>query len=243
MPTDWSKIEIQAIVEDYFDMLEHEQHGRPFNKSQHRRELVEILWRTESSIEWKHMNISAVMASLGLPHIKGYTPQTHFQNALFEAVEEYLRRKDGLLRLLTCEDEMVLNEPQVSSVGPNLDFDEPPPIRLTSVRGAPQDIRRIMGKFEDPAERDARIRALGRAGESFVFETERRRLRCLGRSDLSDQVAWVARDEGDGSGYDILSFCGRGESAEEERLLEVKTTNGPKTTPFLITSNELNVSK
>ena len=86
---------------------------------------------------------------------------------------------------------------------------------------------------------------LGKAGEEFVFELERKRLSMLGRQDLADDVRWVARDDGDGYGYDILSFhgSGTGYEASRERWLEIKTTNGPKTTPFFITRNELNVSR
>ena len=243
MARDWSENELQAIVEDYLVMLEHEQQGRSFNKSQHRRALVETIGRTESSIEWKHMNISAVMVSLGLPHIDGYKPQTHYQQALFEAVEHYLRWDGELHRLLTCEKETTLTNPEVLPAKSSLVFDKAPPKFSSSERVVPIDIHRVIRKFEHPAERDARIRALGRAGESFVYGIERVRLKCLGRRDLSDQVKWVARDEGDGTGYDILSFCGKGKNADQKRLLEVKTTNGPKTTPFLITSNELNVSR
>ena len=43
------------------------------------------------------------------------------------------------------------------------------------------------------------------------------------------------REEGgDGAGYDILSF----EATGEERLLEVKTTNGGARTPFFLSRNE-----
>ena len=109
----------------------------------------------------------------------------------------------------------------------------------------PEDIEKIIRKLEPPAERDARNRILGKAGEEFVFELERQRLSMLGRQDLADDVRWVARDDGDGYGYDIRSFHGKGKSSEasRERWLEIKTTNGPKTTPFYITSNELSVSE
>jgi hypothetical protein len=44
--------------------------------------------------------------------------------------------------------------------------------------------------------------------------------------------------EGDGAGYDIRSLDDRG----TDIFIEVKTTNGGKTTDFLITANELNTS-
>ena len=72
---------------------------------------------------------------------------------------------------------------------------------------------------------------------------ERERLLRLGKTDLADRVRWVARDDGDGCGFDILSFVGTGDRPCEERWLEVKTTTGPKATPFFITRNKLNVSR
>lgn len=51
-------------------------------------------------------------------------------------------------------------------------------------------------------------------------------------------MRWVSRDDGDGAGYDILSF----ENDGRERLLEVKTTLGGQTTPFFMSSNEVNLS-
>ena len=243
MARDWSGTELQEIVNDYFVMLEHEQRGLSFNKSEHRRELMGTVERTEGSIEWKHMNISAVMVALGLPHIEGYRPQTHYQGALFQAVEDYLARNGDLLKHLVGEDETIPNEPRELLASTGIVFDDSPPQVVTSQQSIPADIKRVIRRFEHPAERDARMRALGNAGESYVFKMEKRRLAYLGLRDLSDRVQWVARDKGDGFGYDISSFCGNGDDASQERLLEVKTTNGPKTTPFLITSNELDVSR
>lgn len=48
---------------------------------------------------------------------------------------------------------------------------------------------------------------------------------------------WVANTKGDGDGYDILSFAEDG----SELLIEVKTTNGGKSVPFLLTPHELEV--
>ena len=72
-----------------------------------------------------------------------------------------------------------------------------------------------------------------------MLELERRHLAKLGRQDLSSRVRWIAEEEGDGDGYDVLSFTPTG----GERLLEVKTTNGSARTPFILSRNELDVSK
>ena len=91
----------------------------------------------------------------------------------------------------------------------------------------------LIGKF-DPAERDARNRSLGTAGEEFILQTEKHQLVKAGRGDLARKVRWVAKEDGDGAGFDILSF----EPSGRERLIEVKTTNGGARTPFFLSRNE-----
>ena len=60
-----------------------------------------------------------------------------------------------------------------------------------------------------------------------------------GRTDLAQRIRWVSHVDGDGAGYDIQSY----EIDGDERLIEVKTTNGWERTPFHITRNELAVSR
>ena len=49
------------------------------------------------------MNISAVLAVLGLPYIDGYKPYSNFQQALFEAVQARLHGDTVLYASLTGE--------------------------------------------------------------------------------------------------------------------------------------------
>ena len=242
MAKTWSESENEAIVRDYFAMLELEQMGQPFNKAEHRRALMETTGRSQGSIEFKHCNISAIMEALGLPRIEGYRPRGNFQRALFEAVEAHVNDKPDLYKLLTGEVGALRESAAEYRAGEAIVVDEAPPQRGGEEQGITEEIERIVRRFENPAERDARNRNLGKAGESLVYEHERRRLQSLGREDLSESVRWVARDDGDGYGFDILSFAGKGDKAEQELWLEVKTTNGSATTPFYITKNELKVS-
>ena len=243
MARTWSDSENHAIVQDYFDMLEREQVGQPYSKAEHRRALMETTGRSHGSIEFKHCNISAVMEALGLPRIAGYRPRGNFQRALFEIVETQVNEKPDLYKLLTGEVRTLRDSSAEYRAGEAIVVDEAPPQRGSQEQGISEEIERIVRRFENPAERDARNRNLGKAGESLVYEHERRRLQSLGRKDLSESVRWVARDDGDGYGFDILSFNGKGNRAEQELWLEVKTTNGSSTTPFYITRNELQVSK
>ena len=243
MARTWSDNEIDAIVKDYLVMLELEQTGRAYSKTEHWRVLTETYGRTRGSVHFKLMNISAVMDALGLPYIDGYKPLRNYQKALFKAVETHLNERCDLFKLLIGEAGSLQNPAEESISGETIVFDEAPPQREAAEQVVPEDIESIVSRFEHPAERDARNRRLGKAGESLVYEFEKRRLESIGQKDLSDRVRWVARDEGDGYGYDILSFSGKGDEANREHWLEVKTTNGSAVTPFYITRNELRVSE
>jgi hypothetical protein len=60
----WSDDELNAIVADYFGMLEAELGRRIYVKSHHSAVLMERTGRTHGSIEFKHQNISAVLEEL-----------------------------------------------------------------------------------------------------------------------------------------------------------------------------------
>lgn len=227
----WTGREIEIIVTDYLDMLKSELSGEKFIKAEHNRALQMFLNRSRGSIEFKRRNISAVLSAFGLPFVEGYRPATHYQRDLFEAVEAQLG--SGKLYNWLAGEKTPGPSPSKALVY------EPPP-SLTSKEPQIDDpaVRRIIRKF-DPAKRDARARALGEAGEAFLFQAERFRLSESGREDLAAKVRWVAKEDGDGAGFDILSFSASG----EERWLEAKTTNGPSTTPFWISETELRVSE
>jgi hypothetical protein len=87
----------------------------------------------------------------------------------------------------------------------------------------------------DRAGTDAANRKLGEDGEDLVERFERRRLTQERRGDLAAKVRRVSATEGDGAGYDILSFTREG----HVKYIEVKTTKGGKRTPFIVTSNEV----
>jgi hypothetical protein len=84
--------------------------------------------------------------------------------------------------------------------------------------------------------KDNEIKEIGNEGEKWVYKIEKRRLYQLGRRDLSEKVEWVSKTQGDGLGYDILSFDNMNGS---NIYIEVKTTNGEINTPFFITVNEM----
>jgi hypothetical protein len=221
--TSWTDDELDLIVADYFAMLEAERSGHAYVKAQRNRALRERIGRTRGSVEFKHQNISAVLLELGMDWISGYKPAVNYQNALIDAVDRHL----SVHRALAEPAPPVYRPEPVGTI-----FVPPPALDLSAAKTA--RLAQLIRKF-DPVERDHRNRTLGRAGEQFVLDVERNRLRQAGLSQLARNIRWVANDEGDGAGYDILSF----DLSGRERQIEVKTTNGVATTPFFLSHNEI----
>lgn len=230
---DWSDAENDIIVADYFAMLADDISRRPYSKAEHRRFLAPFLpGRSESSIEFKHQNISAVLKGLGEDWIPGYKPAFNFQTSLEDAVQRWIATNPSWLKRLPVGHEApAQSQLPALWIGPApTHSNEPPPDELGQML-------RIASKF-DVASRDAHNRILGRAGEERILGHERSVLKAAGRYDLMGKVRWVSEEDGDGPGYDIASFTPEG----QPRLIEVKTTNGWDRTPFYISRNELAVA-
>jgi len=220
----WRDDELDAIIADYFAMLAADLAGRPYIKSRHSAALMAQIGRTHRSVEFKHQNISAVLDELGLPWIPGYMPKRNYQNAIFDAIDRYL----------THHPEILIPAPalQLESTASSAIFVDPSSPAIAK-QPIPEKLRRLVRKF-DPVERDYRNRSLGKAGEAYVVDVERKQLAQADRDDLARKVRWVSEEDGDGAGYDIHSFDPHG----RERLIEVKTTNGAARTPFFLSRNE-----
>jgi Domain of unknown function (DUF3883) len=221
---DWTPAEIAAIVTDYFAMLDNEIAGRPYSKTVHRHASRLIVKRSPGSVERKHQNISSVLRNLGFPWVNGYKPLPNSQEALIEAVERHLE-----------ENIVAVDTTPSASAGATIDLASvfvPPPKPKKKTKTS-QAAARIARKF-DPALRDEANRTLGAAGEKFVLDVERKRLSAAGKNDLAKKVAWVSEDQGDGLGYDIVSY----EDDGAEIYIEVKTTKGSIDTSFFVSENE-----
>ncbi len=217
-------------------MLADDISGRRYNKAAHNRSLQARIKRSHGSVEFKHRNISAVLKALGEDWIPGYLPAFNIQDTLTDAVVRWLEHHPDWLeraaRREVATSPSTLRERPLLWIGPPpTHSNAPPPNEL-------EQMNTIARKY-DVAERDARNRALGRAGEEHVLAYEHANLLAAGRSDLADRIRWVSNADGDGAGYDIRSFDTDG----SDRLIEVKTTNGWERTPFYITRNELAVAE
>jgi hypothetical protein len=229
---DWGRDEVEIIVSDYLRMLLSELAGQPYNKAAHRRQLQTLLpGRSESSIEFKHANISAVMLELGYPYIRGYQPRSNFQRStLVDVVQSQVLRQREL-------DDVALSAVERPAAPVDyVDFARvvsKAPQREIVVREASPAYLRAPVK-RDYFAREAQNRSLGQAGEVFALDFERWRLVQLGAGQLAEKVKHAAADEGDGLGYDIRSF----EPDGRERFIEVKTTAFGERTPFFVSANE-----
>lgn len=231
----WTDIEINLIVEDYFSMLRAELAGEPFSKTNHRRALLPLLnGRSEGSIEFKHQNISAVLARLGQPFIIGYLPRYNYQKVLEDKVLDYLignrnieedfrmfSEKEVVLPKKILFDKLIVDAPVIGEIKEPVKAYTRSPIKVNYL------------------EKEQNNRKLGEKGEELVLEYEKWELRRLGKDSLADSIRWIAKEEGDGAGFDILSKYANG----KDKYIEVKTTKLSKEAPFYFSRNELLFSR
>lgn len=235
---DWSRLEVEATAAAYLEMLLLELRGEPYNKAQRRRELQQLLdRRTETAIERKHQNISAILIEMGLPYVNGYKPLRNYQELLRQVVQERTTATPELIPLVQAEIDRPPSVPSFDEILQALV--EPPPRR-------PTETQRVREPSPAPYARrinylllEARNSALGRAGEEFVLSFERARLTAEGQDRLAARVEHVSVSRGREEGFDVLSFNANG----RDRWIEVKTTGFGAYTPFFVTPNELDVSR
>lgn len=230
---DWSRVEVEACVASYLTMLALELNGQRYNKTEYAEALIRKLDdRSRGSVEFKHCNISATLLDLGYPSINGYKPRSNYQLQLLEVVESQLERNPVVdAAALAAVERPAIEIAVRDSLAVWVPAPKPAKIRETAPEYAP----RFSPVRRDYLAREARNRSLGRAGELFVLDLESRRLHAEGKRALSERVEHVAASQGDGLGYDILSF----ESNGQERLIEVKTTAFGELTPFYVSRNEI----
>jgi hypothetical protein len=112
---------------------------------------------------------------------------------------------------------------------------EPVLNRLTEVQKTinPRvDQIQLIGAIINHIDRQRENMRIGDLGELLVMQYEQERMKSLG---IKKEPIQKSKKEGDGLGYDILSYDENG----EEIFIEVKTTKGTFNSPFYITRNEL----
>lgn len=217
MSNPWSNIEVELIVADYFSMFNAELKNENYSKAEHRRNLLLLLNnRSEGSIEFKHQNISAVLANLGQPFIKGYLPRFNYQRILEDKVLDYL------IQNINIEDQFKLfSEKDISSKKGTFNFEnllvDPPKVSVTTEPKANYYSYPIKINY---LEREQNNQKLGIIGEEIVLEYEKWSLIRIGKEKFANQVEWISKEKGDGTGFDILSRYSNG----KDKYIEVKST-------------------
>ena len=230
----WDLTEVLESIRGYFELFKIELSGKPINKSEFLRQLnKKITKRSIGSISKKFSNISAVLQIRGLRFLKGYTPLHNFQNLLESEVDSYFETNPNMRNLL--ENHSMIYQPlkqlDKSQLADYL-VQSPDPHILKEYTVA--RLKKI-----DYAARDFQNRQLGKKGEEFIYIYEKASLEKAGLDKLASKVKWVSQEEGDGAGFDILSF----EKTGKEKYIEVKTTNLDIATNFYMSKNELDFSK
>jgi hypothetical protein len=232
----WTWQECEAVAAAYLAMLRAELRGERYSKAEAVRALQAVLSaRSKGSIERKLQNVSAILGEDGREWIDGYKPLPHYQQELRRAVLAAFDVDHRIGEQLAEYESSPLPAP-----APRRLATEDVLVDVPGRRGRRRERSAVALTGSDlSAMHDFQRRSLGVAGEEWVVELEREQLRRAGHDDLAAAVRWVARDDGDGAGYDIRSFGTDG----AERLIEVKTTNLGPHTPFYITRWEIEVSR
>ncbi len=233
---DWTEEEVHSTVVDYFEMLRLEADGSPYNKSEHNEALrKQLKERSKGAVELKHQNISAVLNGMGLPFIQGYKPRGNSQLLLRKAVQDYVFLHSAEVSKIVdrLEEVKIPAQKSYSAVLVESPVMEERQKLVSSTRSR----QRLPRKF-DYAARDEANRKLGRLGEHWVIGYEQHRLTEMGHPELFQKLEWISENQGDGAGFDILSF----DSDVLHRYIEVKATNGGIASSFVVSHNELEFS-
>lgn len=125
---------------------------------------------------------------------------------------------------------------------PNEQTSEEEPLTITteiiasdSLKLKPQSTPSFKGIRDNNFFESADKKVLGNLGEEFVMLYERQQLIDKGKPKLAKKIRHISVEEGDGTGFDILSFEPNG----KKKFIEVKTTTGDFKQQFFISQTEL----
>ncbi|MBX3043081.1 MAG: DUF3883 domain-containing protein [Candidatus Kapabacteria bacterium] len=180
----------------------------------------------------------------------------HF-NSLCEIVKYELSNDQELLQLhkdritADCYNDISLNiltQDFIYAVARHLNQQTPVPVASTfqtanevsaTNLSTSTDQLTFRGRTVNFIQNNIDNKRIGDLGELWVLKYEIEKLRQSGLHKLVDKIKHTAKDEGDGTGYDIESYDGNGQKI----YIEVKTTKGGKNSTFYITRTELERSK
>lgn len=226
---DWDQREIDATVDAYFRLLKAELAESPLKKSAENARVRQTVNRSKGAVEYKFQNVSAVLRDLHMYWVEGYKPARNYQGALKDAVVSRLESDPTIEEFMLERVEAPVDYQFLADFQWNLTT--PPAIPLSPEPDS--KVRRAVKR--DYVALEAQRRDLGLAGEEAVVRWEIEQLERAGHHRLARNVRHVSVLEGDGLGYDILSFDPGG----DEKFIEVKTTRQGVEWPFLVSRNEV----
>ncbi|MGB0256694.1 MAG: DUF3883 domain-containing protein, partial [Flavobacteriaceae bacterium] len=228
----WSALEVETIVPVYFEMLRKELRGEKFNKSAYRRNLsLKLLERSEGAIEYKHQNISAVLAKHDLLYIVGYQPGfDRTQQLLEREILNYLESHPDVYDLF---DQFLRNPRDLETKKVVFHKWKKEPPKSQDLKENEPVYKKKSKSKRNYLEEEQRNHSIGQKGEQLVYDYEVWRLKNSSNPELADQVQWISQ-ENDAAGFDILSK----ETDGSDRYIEVKTTTLGKKTPIFFSQNE-----
>lgn len=230
----WSVEENLATIDAYLALYRAWLVREQVSKQKVLRETAVVLdGRTESAVSRKFSNISSVFHELQWPWLPGYKPLANIQRSLVPLVANAIKHSTWLSSSL----DQLLQERVVP--GP-VDIFWADPVQAEFASHLPTAMSHdVKAAHWDFSAIEASNRSLGWAGERLVLADEIERLKTIGLHDLARKVDHVSDSQGDGFGFDILSFHEDG----RKKRIEVKTTTGGLRAPFYISRNELRISQ
>ncbi len=237
----WSVEETNLVCDLYLIQLKDYLSEKPIlTLGQTREFLVRKLNKSNKAVRLKMHHISSILVNSDLPYLETFKPVPRVDIDFVDWKEtEFI--KDKLIKELDTKEFIDLLKTALSKsdysfeISENDTFEESPePEIFEDNKTSSQNTIRIRPKI-NYVEREIRNSKLGEAGEEWVIEFEKRRLKNIGREDLIDKVIWASKEIGDGLGYDIISCDKDG----NELYIEVKTTCLGKYAVFYLTEREI----
>lgn len=162
----------------------------------------------------------------------------HLKDLSIEKTNDYLLANVdlGFLKTDMAHDELDGIETNIENFKQSSLVQQGVPVTFVA---KPEATKRFVSRKTDFISKAKNQKKLGFAGELMVMNYEIEILIKAGKEKLARQVRHVSEDDGDGAGYDILSYCTDGTI----KYIEVKTTTGDINSSFNVTDNELEFSK
>ncbi len=158
-------------------MLCKELEKTPYSKTDHRNRLMaDLPLRNAGAVKEKTPNHLRRPFVFGLPHIRGYKPLDNYQTLLIESIDAHLERHPETLDRFVAHARRPLQVPMQRGLLFKAVTVDPPRLPQSASGKKQRLIRRSLKKYPFVTA-EAQNPGLREAGERFVLDLERARLR------------------------------------------------------------------